>query len=99
MAGGSSLGITRWLIAAEQPSHLTCMYPWKGLDDYCRESTCPGGIPDHSFWDVLSTFFCGTYKREDVSAMMENYPLLNDYQEHKKPKLQNITVPMYAAAS
>ncbi|PPJ52986.1 hypothetical protein CBER1_11097 [Cercospora berteroae] len=31
--------------------------------------------------------------------MVDQYPLWNDYWEDKKPKLRNITVPMYATAS
>jgi predicted acyl esterase len=41
----------------------------------------------------------GRHKREDVSAMVDKYGLFNDYWDDKKPKLRNITVPMYATAS
>ncbi|KAI8300733.1 hypothetical protein K4K59_001390 [Colletotrichum sp. SAR11_240] len=99
MAGNSWLATTQWFIAAEQPPHLTCMAPWEGLGDYYRESICRGGIPDHAFWDVLMGWACGPGLREDVGAMVEKYGIWNDYWEDKKPKLRNITVPMYATAS
>jgi predicted acyl esterase len=41
----------------------------------------------------------GPNEREDVAAMVEKYSLWNDYWEDKKPKLRNISVPMYATAS
>lgn len=41
----------------------------------------------------------GQHKREDVAAMIDDYPLYNDYWDDKKPKLRNIEVPMYATAS
>ncbi|GIZ45817.1 hypothetical protein CKM354_000896800 [Cercospora kikuchii] len=99
MAGNSWLGTTQWFIAAEQPPHLACMAPWEGLGDYYRESICRGGIPDHAFWDVLMAWTCGPNRREDVAAMVDQYPLWNDYWEDKKPKLREIAVPMYATAS
>lgn len=37
--------------------------------------------------------------REDVTAMVKKYPLWNAYWEDKKPKLDRITIPMYALAS
>ncbi|KAI5363911.1 putative xaa-Pro dipeptidyl-peptidase-like domain, cocE/Serine esterase, alpha/Beta hydrolase [Septoria linicola] len=99
MAGNSWLGTTQWFIAAEQPPHLACMAPWEGCGDYYRELICRGGIPDRAFWDVLMAWFCGPNKREDVVTMVDQYPLWNDYWEDKKPKLRNISVPMYATAS
>ncbi|KAF4871600.1 Cocaine esterase [Colletotrichum siamense] len=99
MAGNSWLATTQWFIAAEQPPHLTCIAPWEGLGDYYRESICRGGIPDHAFWDVLMEWACGPGIREDVGAMVDKYGTWNDYWEDKKPKLRNITIPMYATAS
>ncbi|CAN9296911.1 unnamed protein product [Alternaria alternata] len=99
MAGNSWLSTTQWFIAAEKPPHLCCMAPWEGLGDYYRESICRGGIPDHAFWDVLMAWACGPNEREDVGAMVDRYGLWNDYWEDKKPKLWNISVPMYATAS
>ncbi|KAK1705794.1 Alpha/Beta hydrolase protein [Colletotrichum acutatum] len=99
MAGNSWLATTQWFIAAEQPPHLTCMTPLEGLGDYYRESICRDSISDHAFWDVLIGWACGPGMREDLSAMVDKYGTWNDYLEDKKPKLRNITIPMYATAS
>ncbi|KAK7441072.1 acylase and diesterase protein [Colletotrichum acutatum] len=95
MAGNSWLATTQWFIAAEQPPHLTCMTPLEGLGDYYRESICRDSISDHAFWDVLIGWACGPGMREDLSAMVDKYGTWNDYLEDKKPKLRNITIPMY----
>lgn len=87
------------LIAAEQPPHLKAICPWEGIGDFYRESICRGGIPNFKFWDLLMQNFNGTKEREDVVTMIEKYPLMNEYWEDKKPKLQNINIPMYVLAS
>ncbi|KAJ0341866.1 hypothetical protein KNSL1_010960 [Colletotrichum chrysophilum] len=81
-------------IAAEQPPHLKAIAPWEGLGDFYRESICRGGIPNFEFWDLLMQEFNSLNKREDVVAMIKKYPLMNEYWEDKKPKLQNIEIPM-----
>jgi predicted acyl esterase len=43
--------------------------------------------------------FNGKNNREDVVEMIKRYPLMNAYWEDKKPKLQNIKIPMYVLAS
>ncbi|KAF4815256.1 Cocaine esterase [Colletotrichum siamense] len=99
LVGNSWLAITQWFIAAEQPPHLKAIAPWEGLGDFYRESICRGGIPNFKFWDLLMQEFNGLNKREDVVAMINKYPLMNEYWEDKKPKLQNIKIPMYILAS
>ncbi|KAM0547534.1 hypothetical protein ACHAPJ_010278 [Fusarium lateritium] len=82
------------LIAAERPPHLKAIAPWEGIGDFYRESICRGGIPNYKFWDLLMQEFNGKTRREDVAAMIEKYPLMNEYWEDKKPKMQNIEIPM-----
>lgn len=43
--------------------------------------------------------FNGKTQREDVAAMIEKYPLMNAYWEDKRPRLQDIKIPMYILAS
>ncbi|KAK5723192.1 hypothetical protein LTR17_013912 [Elasticomyces elasticus] len=38
-------------------------------------------------------------KREDVSAMVQKYPLWYDYWDDKKPQLHKVTAPIYATIS
>lgn len=99
LVGNSWLATTQWFIAAERPKHLKAIAPWEGLGDYYRESICRGGIPNHAFWDFLMADFNGKNEREDVGTMVEEYPHYNAYWDDKRPKLQNIDIPMYVLAS
>ncbi|KAF9892299.1 hypothetical protein FE257_002076 [Aspergillus nanangensis] len=99
LVGNSWLAITQWFIAAEKPPHLKAIAPWEGLGDFYRESICRGGIPNAAFWDLLMQEFNGKTQREDVAAMIEKYPLMNAYWEDKRPRLQDIDIPMYILAS
>ncbi|KAJ5444412.1 uncharacterized protein N7458_008284 [Penicillium daleae] len=51
------------------------------------------------FWDLRMKGFNGKTQREDVAAMIEKYPLMNAYWEDKRPRLQDIKIPMYILAS
>ncbi|PYI05104.1 alpha/beta-hydrolase [Aspergillus sclerotiicarbonarius CBS 121057] len=99
LVGNSWLAITPWFIAAEKPPHLKAIAPWEGLGDFYRESICRGGIPNAMFWELLMKEFNGRSRREDVAAMIERYPLMNAYWEDKRPRLQDIEIPMYILAS
>jgi predicted acyl esterase len=87
------------LIAAEKPPHVKAIALWEGLGNYYRESICRRGIPNAMFWDLLVKEFNGKNQREDVAAMIEKYPLMNAYWEDKRPRLPDITIPMYILAS
>ncbi|KAB8271712.1 alpha/beta-hydrolase [Aspergillus minisclerotigenes] len=99
LVGNSWLGTTQWFIAAERPPHLKAIAPWEGLGDHYRESICRGGIPSPHFWNWLLATFGGKNKREDVTQMVQRYPLWNVYWEDKKPQLSKIEIPMYVLAS
>ncbi|QKX62820.1 uncharacterized protein TRUGW13939_09985 [Talaromyces rugulosus] len=99
LVGNSWLAITQWFIAAEKPPHLKAIAPWEGLGDFYRESICRGGIPNPMFWELLMKQFNGRTQHEDVAAMIEKYPLMNAYWEDKRPRLQEINIPMYILAS
>jgi hypothetical protein len=49
MAGGSYLGITQYLAAAQQPPHLAAIAPQVAISDLYREGYTHGGIPNFSF--------------------------------------------------
>lgn len=87
------------MIAAEKPPHLKAIALWEGIGDFYRESICRGGIPNSMFWDLLLREFNGKNRREDIAAMIEKYPLMNAYWEDKRPRLQDIKIPMYILAS
>lgn len=86
-----SLGLTRHrFIAAERPPSLKEIAPWEGIGNFHRESICRGGIPNHTFWELLMANVNAKYLRENVAGMIERYPHMKDYWEDKKPKLQNM---------
>ena len=97
MFGNSSLAMSQWFVAAEQPPHLTCIAPWEGTSDLYREFYTENGIPQTSFIQFVSTCFRGSAYIVDNLAMLEEYPLMNGYWESKIPKFENIVVPAYVS--
>ncbi len=95
MFGNSSLAMSQWFVAAEQPPHLTCIAPWEGTSDLYREFYTENGIPQTSFIEFVSTCFRGPNYIVDNLAMLEEYPLMNAYWESKIPAFEKITVPAY----
>lgn len=94
--GNSGLAICQWFIAAEQPEHLSCIAPWEGCADMYREFVSENGIPTPGFADFVSSIGrSASGLVEDYSAMMREYPLMNDYWRSKIPDLGKITVPAY----
>jgi predicted acyl esterase len=49
MAGGSYVGITQYLTAAEQPRHLAAITPMVAISDLYREGYTHGGVPNLFF--------------------------------------------------
>ncbi|KAJ5814182.1 uncharacterized protein N7503_000932 [Penicillium pulvis] len=99
LMGNSWLGSSQWFIAAEQPPHLSCMLPLEGLSDVYRESLCRGGVPYKPFWTFLMGSLSGNNNQEDVIAMIDRYPLMNEYWEDKRAKSHLIKAPAYVLAS
>ncbi|KAJ5653048.1 hypothetical protein N7490_000051 [Penicillium lividum] len=99
LMGNSWLASSQWFIAAEQPPHLSCMLPLEGLSDVYRESLCRGGVPYKPFWSFLMTTFFGDNYQEDVIAMIDRYPLMNEYWEDKRAKSHLIKAPAYVLGS
>jgi putative CocE/NonD family hydrolase len=94
MFGNSGVAMPQWRIAAEQPPHLTCIAPWEGTGDLYRESFYEGGILGEFGFAVLDNL-AGLEYIEDVAAMAQKYPLMNEYWEDKIPKWENIKIPVY----
>ena len=92
MFGNSGVAMTQWRIAAEQPPHLACIAPWEGTGDLYRESYMEGGIPGE-FGQKIVGAVAGLGYVEDVGAMAEKYPFINEYWEDKIPKWENIRIP------
>ncbi|KAL4802469.1 Alpha/Beta hydrolase protein [Aspergillus unguis] len=100
LMGNSWLGTAQWYIAAERPPHLACIVPLEGLSDVYRETLCRGGVPYKPFWAFLRDHgLYGENEQEDPVAMIDKYPLMNDYWEDKRAKADRIEVPAYILAS
>lgn len=100
MAGNSALAMIQWAAAALQPPHLAAIAPWEGLSDTYREVSVRGGIPDTKFHreDIAAHIF-GENSTEDLTGMIDRFPLMNEYWADKRPALERITVPAYVVAS
>jgi predicted acyl esterase len=95
MYGNSSLAMSQWWVAAEQPPHLACIAPWEGGTDLYREYFTDNGIPAVAFNRfVMAIFRGGGYILDDVTNI-EKYPLMNAYWESKIPDFKKVTVPCY----
>ncbi|WP_208024251.1 CocE/NonD family hydrolase [Amycolatopsis pithecellobii] len=99
MAGNSWLAISQWIIAAEQPPHLSAIAPWEGLLDIYRDLVAPGGIPFTDFMALILSHHYGRNRYEDTLAMLEAHPQLDEYWATKVFDTSRITVPAYVVAS
>jgi uncharacterized protein len=95
MFGNSGVCMSIWKIAADQPPHLICIAPWEGIGDLYRESFSCGGVPNPAYHEnIMGAVACKEYI-EDIPAMLEKYPLMNEYWEDKIVKWENIRIPAY----
>ncbi|GKZ85789.1 hypothetical protein AnigIFM56816_011760 [Aspergillus niger] len=100
LIGNSWLATAQWFIAAERPPHLSCILPLEGLSDVYRETLCRGGVQYTPFWEFLrDNGLYGKNEQEDVIAMIQKHPLMNEYWEDKRAKAHLIQVPAYILAS
>lgn len=99
LSGNSWLAIVQWYAAAERPPHLAAIAPWEGLDDFYRDTICPGGVPEIGFVGSMVSRLCGSGGIEDIPAMIEKYPLINEYWERKAARVEKIEIPAYVVAS
>ncbi|WP_426517448.1 CocE/NonD family hydrolase [Diaminobutyricibacter sp. McL0618] len=99
MAGNSSLAVSQWFTAAEQPEHLAAIAPWEGWSDTYRDLVLRGGMPDLSFADTWTVAFQGKNRREDLAEEARRYPLVGELWQSKVAELEKVTVPAYVVAS
>lgn len=99
MAGNSWPAVAQWFGAAEKPPHLAALAPWEALSDFYRQFLCPGGIPEIGFNGYLRGAFFGPNCIEDIVAMFERYPFMNEYWEDKIGRFEQIDIPTYVVAS
>ncbi len=100
MTGVSYLAIIQWLVAATQPPHLAAINPWEGLSDMYREFAFHGGIPETFFSPIWQKSISYSVNRvEDVTAMMQEHPLFDEYWASKVADFSKIDVPAFVVAS
>lgn len=95
----SQTGNTRKIAASENPPHPSAIAPWEGLSNLYREDVLRGGIPNLGFIDVIINSMRGKNYIEDIPAMVQKCPLMNEYWEGKSAHLENIKIPAYIVAS
>jgi predicted acyl esterase len=97
MTGVSYLAVIQWRVAATRPPHLAAINPWEGWSDCYREYLFHGGIPETRFVKFTQwSCRCGTGRVEDLPAMHDAHPLLDDYNRSKSvADLSVIDVPAY----
>jgi len=99
MAGNSWLAIAQWHIAAARPPHLAAIAPWEGQSDWYRDGLFPGGIPEPGFSSTIRKTVCGKNRIEDVTTMMQRYPLDNAFWRDRRPRVEDIEIPAYIVSS
>ena len=100
LAGVSYLAWSQWKVAALNPPHLVAINPWEGVTDFYRELVFHGGIPNTQFMNMLQRVIsCSTTNVEDLNAMSNENPFINDYWKSKNADLTKINVPAYVVAS
>lgn len=99
LSGNSWLAISQWFIAATRPAHLAAIAPWEGFTDLYHHHLAIGGVPDSGFSEFIFGLLPGNSSVEDVTGMLERYPLYNTYWQTKSARVQDIEVPAYVVAS
>jgi len=98
ITGNSGVGMPIWHIAATQPPHLACIAPWEATSDLYRESICSGGIPSPDFYrDIANNVACKTWI-EDIAAMFDEHPFIDEYWMSKIAPFDKIRIPAYVTA-
>ena len=100
MIGNSWLANSQYNAASLQPPHLAAIAPWEACSDWYRDQVCRGGIPSGEFFDALVDMLRVPNGIEDIHAMLNKYPYINEYwSKEKRVQFQNIKVPVYLVAS
>ncbi|KAJ9255176.1 hypothetical protein DTO195F2_6392 [Paecilomyces variotii] len=99
LTGNSWLAMSQWKIGSLRPEGLAALAPWEGMEDIYRDIMCQGGIPFTGFHDSIADTLSSYRKLEDISGVVNSYPLWNEYWEDKRSKCEQINVPTYVVSS
>ena len=101
MSGVSYLAWSQWWAASLNPPHLAAINPWEGTPFLYHNVAVHDGIPT-DFFPVLVRYrwqYSRSRRVEDLVGMLEDHPLFDEYWASKIPRFEDITVPIFAAAS
>ena len=104
--GVSYLASTQWLGASTNPPHLKAIMPWEGFNDFYRDHVFHGGIPDTGFFHQIwarrmnpeGGFIAKGAVPEKIIEAQATRPLMDEFWDGKRVRLENITVPAYIVA-
>ncbi len=100
MIGNSWLANSQYNAASLNPPHLAAIAPWEACSDWYRDQVCRGGIPSGGFFDALVDMLRVPNGIEDIHAMLDRFPYVNDYwKKEKRAQFEQIKVPAYFVAS
>ncbi len=99
MAGSSWYAMVQLFFASHKPPHLTCIAPFEAEEDLYRDEYVRGGVglTGESFSIGFRTH--GRNQIEDIGAMIQKYPLMNEYWEDKIIHAENIEIPAFIVGS
>jgi uncharacterized protein len=97
MSGNFWDALVQWGIAAQQPPHLAAIAPWDAGDNVFRDEFHRGGITMAQSSVHVRSF--GPGLEENMSVMIDKYPLMNAYWQDKIPQFDKIHIPVYHVTS
>jgi uncharacterized protein len=97
MSGNFWDALIQWGIAAQQPPHLAAIAPWDAGNNVFRDEFHRGGITMAQASVHVRSF--GSSREENMSVMIDKYPLMNAYWQDKIPQLDKIHIPVYHVTS
>ncbi|MGH3642725.1 MAG: CocE/NonD family hydrolase, partial [Mycobacterium sp.] len=72
----------------------------EGFSDVYRDLVMRGGMPDIGFAERLqNNSYAGNNRREDILAVVQRHPLMDDLWDDKIARFDKVTVPAYVVAS
>ncbi len=104
--GVSYLASTQWLGASTNPPHLKAIMPWEGFNDFYRDHVFHGGMPETAFFNQIwarrmnaeTGFVAKGAEAERIIEEQKARPLMDDFWEGKRVKLEKIDVPAFIVA-
>lgn len=113
LLGCSYYALSQWIVAQEQPPHLSCLVMWEGAPDFYADMARGGGIAQDGFLSVWygKRVLAAQYGKEHLSdeqlrenrvdfetAVFEN-KTRNEWWKKRSCDLSRVTVPLLSAGN